>query len=535
MKKSLIVFIIAVTLGLSACSDLNNIAQEQNESAGYEPVEYVHNEVVTHDFDEYIEEFDELTLNDIINIANQRRHEINLPCVERVAGLLQDSTAFTIREDIFFNGEFEWLISREDAIYDTNVFFDILRYCYAPYLFFGGDEVFLPVQEKIIETLNEKDVWKTIDFRDMIYNHISGIIDDNHFVFDGRIVGTSSSFLYSEASFYKTDNGFKNRDTGLYVKEIVGYDMNDVFRLTVNECGEFFYIPVVYKTDDSIRSYDLIFIYEDGSEETLQLSKHIPRFLFNNEVSLKYERGFPIITLQRMGNPDSPYFGMQGVEVMEGARYFLSTASELRDNDVIIVDIRSNIGGQAILPQIWLYLLMDETIPNNFIRLKSQVEPVELSEFPLEIQDLIRRYESDRINSPYIDLTTQFSEMAESNVFPNRINFESEDKVISNDRLIILLVDRWTSSAGERFVDQILSMENTLIIGQNTAGVVLTSACDTLFLPNSNTAFRMSLFMNVFDEDYFEEGRGIAPDVWVVGDALTATLAMLESHRIAQK
>ena len=527
MKKSLIVFIVAVILGLSACSDLNDIAQEQNEAIKYESYE-----VITSDTIEHFKEIDELTLNDVINIANQRRYDINLPDINRVAELFRDSTSFIVREDLFFSGETDFLISREDAIYDTNIFFDMLRYYYAAYLYFGGDEVFLPLQEKIIETLSEKDEWITRDFRNVIYNHISDVINDNHFVFDGGLVGTASLFLYAETPFNKTDGGFINRDTGLYVKEIVGYDINDVFRLTVNECGEFFYIPIIYKAEGNIRNYDITIIYCDDSKEVLQLSRHIPRSLFTNKVSLTYERGFPIVTLQKMGDPNSPYWNMQGVEAMERARYFLSSASYLYDSDVIIVDIRSNRGGNSFLTRIWLYLLTTEIIPYNHIHFMLQVEYAEPSEIPPEIQEFQRHLIYMR-NSPYVEITDSLIEMSVLNAFPNRINFDLEHRIITSDRLIILIVDRFTASAGELFADLILSMENTLIVGQNTSGTLLTadSVFSPFFLPNSNTEFNMSRGMSVFDEDRFMEGRGFAPDVWVIGDALTAVLAMLDKYR----
>ena len=101
---------------------------------------------------------------------------------------------------------------------------------------------------------------------------------------------------------------------------------------------------------------------------------------------------------------------------------------------------------------------------------------------------------------------------------------------VPNDKLIILLIDRYAASAGENFTDQILSLENTLVIGQNTAGVLLTGGMDQFFLPNSDIQIDMGIIYNIWDEAHFKEGAGISTDVWVIGDALQAALAMLRKR-----
>jgi len=73
-------------------------------------------------------------------------------------------------------------------------------------------------------------------------------------------------------------------------------------------------------------------------------------------------------------------------------------------------------------------------------------------------------------------------------------------------------------------------MENTLVIGQNTQGALLTSGSLELFLPNSGISLRMGSAMFFQEEGTWQEGIGFAPDVWVVGDALTAALAILNNQ-----
>jgi len=45
-------------------------------------------------------------------------------------------------------------------------------------------------------------------------------------------------------------------------------------------------------------------------------------------------------------------------------------------------------------------------------------------------------------------------------------------------------------------------------------------------LPNSAIPFVFGTWLNIYPPEHFQEGVGIAPDVWVIGDSLTAALAI---------
>ncbi|MCL2388505.1 MAG: S41 family peptidase, partial [Defluviitaleaceae bacterium] len=104
----------------------------------------------------------------------------------------------------------------------------------------------------------------------------------------------------------------------------------------------------------------------------------------------------------------------------------------------------------------------------------------------------------------------------------------ARDRVIYNEQLIIVLVDRFTLSSGEIFADQFTNVENTLVIGQNTFGMLLTSSGLPLYLPNSGMPVSMGRYKLVHPENTWQEGVGFSPDIWVLGDALTAAWAILD-------
>ena len=99
------------------------------------------------------------------------------------------------------------------------------------------------------------------------------------------------------------------------------------------------------------------------------------------------------------------------------------------------------------------------------------------------------------------------------------------DRLVPSDQVIILLTDRYTASAGEGFVDFALNLENTLVIGQNTAGVAHKIGGPIFFLPHSGVPVQFGAGIMFYPEGLFAEGVGFTPDIWTSGDALDAALA----------
>ncbi|MCL2364515.1 MAG: S41 family peptidase [Defluviitaleaceae bacterium] len=99
---------------------------------------------------------------------------------------------------------------------------------------------------------------------------------------------------------------------------------------------------------------------------------------------------------------------------------------------------------------------------------------------------------------------------------------------IPNDRLFIILTDKNTVSAGEGMVDLVLNVENVLVIGQNTRGMLAKSGGLHFYLPYSGILIHFGAAVIFKPKGLFQEGVGFAPDIWVYGDALEAALAFLD-------
>jgi hypothetical protein len=463
-----------------------------------------------------------LSLADALDIAIQRRHGIIKPDYnvlwELTGGRIPSGTYddFERFRDL---DNLHDLLSVEDALEDVAKLFDFMRGFYGMYVYFGGDEVFGEVRAAVEQEITRnRDGLSKYDFGLILHRQLGYVIDDTHFYIAFGRLGVGTAFYTANIPFDKTQNGFKHRESGLYVSSIKDNDIDYVLRLTIDENGEFFYTPVVYKFNPQGAGASvepLTVIFEDGSSQLLWLQRHNPARREFKAPSLEYIDGVPVVTVMSMGFPDAHTEGSQQ------ARNFLSFADELKDEPVVIVDVRSNGGGNGVLPMQWLHRLTGELVPSNSVWLWAQ-----------SFEDLHEMFaaESPFTNPSYVNLEDRMLYMRLEafgefyTIFSNH-----PDRIVPNEQLIIVLTDRFSGSAAEVFADLTLNMENALIIGTNTYGSLRADYVATWALPNSGLPFGFGRGVIVWPEGLFTESIGLAPDIWVHGDPLPATLALLRN------
>ena len=488
-----------------------------------------------------IAEIYSINLESTIAIANERRSLVFERDMDRIQREIYGKNPSIINDPrIFSNTPRSVLVTSEEALEDIEIFFSLLRNLYGAYNHFGGDEVFIPLFDKIKAEISTTESQVSVMLGMLLRDFLSDYISDNHFAIDGVTVGSQTHVFIWDSPFDRSRNGFRHRESQKYAVEIVGHSISEIMRLAVTESGEFFYVPIVMLPSVYGITYDLQIDFQDEGIRTISL-RHTLFPMLNSSADiqtvLNMEYEFPVVSLRP--NMPSPFaisnetFGFSS----DNAVSFLSFAEMLINEPVIILDLRSNAGGFSILSTLWLYKLLDEFVPYGFYYIMPSgiVLPDDMYSLSPSWYLFFNHDEQDTINSQVLEVSrkvemiTLLKQGTQINDYHSVIG--KADRVVSNDLLLILLVDRHTASAAEIFTRQILNIENTLVIGQNTSGTLLTSGSLPLWMPNSGIPFHMGWnFMALPDDGNQREGFGISPDVWVLGDALTAALAILNNR-----
>jgi len=433
-------------------------------------------------------------------------------------------------------------ITAYDAVADMWLLFYLMQDIYGGYVYFGGDEVFIP----LFESLESMILGYSCDARlrffgfdrneitsnalaSMLIWYLGSIVTDLHFHIEGNVLRGYHFYFYAQyPSYFKSERGFRNVATGLYLASIEGHDIDTVMRLHINNNGDIFYRPVFFidifeQVYDFINSFvdaaannpyeelimgDILpalitFTYEDGFTSTYRFiheDLYTTRCEIDTFASLEHIDGIPTVIVRSFGYGDTNRFS----RAMR-AELLISYARYLRDERLIIVDMRGNPGGDSSLPVRLIYELTGEICFPNFIGLST-----------LETLEWLTDMYSFYYNWAYLD---------DGYIMVNK----GPREIIEREQKMIILIDRFTASAAEVFVDSSFNMTNTLVMGTPSAGNMAFGGAHNFVLPNTGIAFGFGRTVYIWPDDHFAEGAGIEPDIWVDGDALTAALALLRN------
>ena len=347
----------------------------------------------------------------------------------------------------------------------------------------------------------------------ILMRHLGPVINDAHFRIGFSNLGRGHFISVlpraSTLSYEITPNGFRNVETGLYLESVEGHEINEIMRLHANAQGELFYRPVLQ--GDRLFG-QVIFTYENGEDipRQFQLFREPQRTFTPPLPTLEFREGIPIITVRVMGAD-----GHEDAFFYEHAVAFLSFAELVRDEPAVIVDVRSNSGGNSLLPTRWFYALTGEIVPSNLTQLGTG---------GADGRELENMMESHPLQEGYAEYFANFRQLDEN----HSISFDFPRRIVYREQIIIVLTDRATVSAGEAFTDLTTNMSNALIIGSPTSGTLAFSGrADVKLLPNSGLNFAFGRGKLLWDDNHFAENIGIQPDIWTDGIALDVALGLL--------
>lgn len=274
------------------------------------------------------------------------------------------------------------------------------------------------------------------------------------------------------------------------MKSIEGYEnLDEIMKRSLSREGELVYYPVLLKDCDLWDALEtpqtcdetLTIHYINGESEELAAE---PYQMYTEMDMENYEKN-KIVRVWEDG--EIPVFQFNAFDE-KYKNSILTGARTLREAPVSILDLRSNSGGDSSIGSEW-----------------------------------INRYTNSQVLGHRTSINTK-NQMIDS---------DSEEDWIENDKLLIILVGKYSASASEWLLDYAYNVENILIVGENTSGCVI-GGTSNMFLPNSACQIDIGGgLLNLFPEEegYMEELRGIYPDIWVpAGEAEELIVKYLEQN-----
>lgn len=476
MKKKGFILLITLTLMMSGCSNVKSALLEDNMKELLASINQTHKNVVKPDvnFEEYTSEYTER------------------PFARYYA-------SYTYKSQY----QEEKILTADEVEEDINTLFQALETNYGAYYYFGGKEKFNEVKESI------KKECKTEVKNEFLLNALLyklSFIEDAHFKIENqRLHPIIAPYFYREAAFKKDDKGFFDIDTDKYVEAVKadGIAISDeVFKRSIAEDGSIVFYPVILREKEEIAP-ELIIEYSDGSSKQLTAEAYNYFVNYNeNKVDLYQNQNIPIV-YSRGQYFDEAAGGGAG-------RQYLQYADDIKDKPVAIVDLRYNVGGNPAIGFKWFEKYTGEKVTTNYVSIVNW----NMDEF--------KSWTNPSANPSYNSYATMTNIAGWEPITPYYMKANAQpDHFISNDKLLIVLTSKNTWSAGEMFVDMAHNVENTIIIGENTAGCLKGSYISEVLLPNSRILVGFGNTISIFPDDtYYQEFRGFEPDIWVpAGDA----------------
>lgn len=447
----------------------------------------------------------------LIDIINKEHQEIVKPDVDFDEYITQassdnfDITNYMMDMSKGINANLDTLVTLEQAEEDLDILFRSLETTYGPYYYFGGDKAFDAAKEKIIADFKDSENKSASVLAKLILKHLS-FIQDGHFNIAGRSLHNSViPYIYKDIAFQKTDSGYRALDTKQKVESVDGYkNLDELFKRSLSENGEIVYYPVILKEfvkNSDNETEDLKVNFTNGTSKVLKGFEYKSYYdRTSNPVELHYNQGIPVLFVRNMGFDEA-----KGDEI---GKEFLKYAEILKNEPVAIIDLRSNGGGNSVLAFKWFEEYTGEPVTTNYSSIQYWSE-----------QDMLD-YAENKDNMYYMSYETMtdvagYEPISESYCKTNA----QPDTFAENKNLIIILTGKNTASAAETFVDIAHNVSNTIVIGENTYGVLISNAYTVIQLPNSTIPVQLGSDLSMFPEnDYFNEFVGIKPDIWTNGE-----------------
>ena len=396
-------------------------------------------------------------------------------------------------------------LTRAEALEDVDLYFRALHYSYGAYYYFG-EENFQKAENTIRAKLSSCKTITRDQLISLMYSNLL-FVRDGHFCIAGRYEPAYESsvqylYYYSDRSFGKDANGYYLLGESEKWYYTSCGNANAEMQPYLEKSGRVCYSLRQFCPATAAHTTDIITLTKGSETKTVSLTWSLSQsYLEDGSQVPDYHylksNGIALITIRR--------FDWNYEETMDE---FVHTGSDLKNAKLIIIDARSNSGG-------------DEDFIKNWLKSYTGEEP--------EQKTIISNWGTamfDRTQA-YADLGEEFAAFRTGDK-----DYELfQGKLLENSTPILLLTDSMSGSAGESIVTYCRTLDNCLVIGGPTRGAQLVGNVRGWMLPNSAIGFQFGQALHFIYSMENVEGKGYAPDLWCnPKTSLQSVLNMVERY-----
>ncbi len=412
-------------------------------------------------------------------------------------------------------------ISLRDANREIDYLFRLIKYGYGGYQYFGGDAKFQEAKTKIgqeILLLANGGEIPLERYFSIITNHL-GFIQDGHFSIGGfnlchkyRYYSTGEYIFHKDKKGIYTDIERKRH----YLTAVNGQDPSAYIKLSLNKDGIIFYqLGTLSNCENSQIAIDLLFDGAIHHKADLERKKN---YFIGGGTYCQYKlSGIPVVENRDLSPKP------KNKELLQ---QFVSGAAALKEYKVIILDLRSNLGGDSEFAATWCNKLtgcffQEERMDGQLVTHTAQ---------KLLLNNTVTNYD-ETMAQKWKAIMEDFK-ANEDSTFPGWSKpYFGKGQKLKNNNFLVVLIDSNTGSAGEDFVEYLRQMEKVVFIGTNTSGALVAGNVGVCQLPFSRMPVTFGTKLALKPDFINRDGMGYLPDIWVDSkDALDYAIRFVKRY-----
>ncbi|MCL1882772.1 MAG: S41 family peptidase [Defluviitaleaceae bacterium] len=402
-------------------------------------------------------------------------------------------------------------LTHAEIRYELDFLFELLRYGYGAYQYFGGDAVFCALRESMLVRLEYMDDPLCINvYRDgLLLPALRSVIVDNHFRVGEHSVGARSQFFLDDRFIIRRVDSLYiiNIEGEAYVvHEVRNSDWQIIYGIlpTITQEGEFAwafgYVLYGLCRSEEALPFEISALLENvNTGDSRVFASVLPpisnAFVSHEEIfSISVHYGVAVLQNRR-------FFEIPGDRSIRG---FPHTGRRLRHEPILILDLRGHSGGNDLYGLQWMGQYAGQR-PNSSMMFANA------GLYTRTVSELSPWMQSD--SPPHWEIR----------------DYDVAPAIIQNNNLLIVLTDSFIGSSGDAFVGFLRQLENVLIVGTNTSGTLLTGNVGSAVLPSSRFEIAFGTTLSIRPDLSPFEGVGFMPDLWVPpNESLERVLKMIE-------